>query len=240
MNGVVVFAGGTGQRMNTKAIPKQFLLVHGKPIIIHTLEKFENNKNIDKIVVACLKDYINILQNYIKQFNLTKVVGVVAGGKTGQESIFNGLTEMTKHLKDKQDIVLIHDGVRPIIDDDLINKNIDCVKQNKSAITVYNAIETLFVSEDKNVVDKVLDRSKCFVARAPQSFYLKDIYASHLKAISENKLDFIDSASLMRHYGYKLYTVLGSANNIKITTPMDYYFFKAILDAKENDQINFL
>ena len=236
MNIALIFAGGTGQRMNSVALPKQFLIVHGKPIIVHTILHFENCSEIDKIVVVSLEDYIPKVKELKEEFNLTKVVSVVAGGKTGQESIYNGLKEAKRIQESDKDIILIHDGVRPIIDDETIKNNISCVKENGNSITIAKSQETILIIED-NDVENVLDRSKCYMGRAPQSFYLNDIYEAHLKAIEINKFDFIDSAMLMKYFGHKLHTVNGPVNNIKVTTPLDFFLFKAMLDAKESEQI---
>lgn len=237
MNYALIFAGGIGQRMNTVSLPKQFLKVHGKEIIVHTIEHFQKNNNINKIVIVCVESYIDFMHKLIKNYKLTKVVSVVPGGYSGQESIFNGLLKLNEISISNKDIVLIHDGVRPIIDDKTINANIECVKKNGTAITVAKSIETVLVLDEETNVEKVLDRNQCYVGRAPQSFYLQDIYNAHLKANNINKHDFIDSAMLMQYFGYKMHTVLGPVNNIKVTTPMDYYMFKAMLDVKENNQI---
>lgn len=238
MNRALIFAGGTGQRMGGSAVPKQFLIAHAKPVIVHTVEHFENCKEVDSIVIVCLKDYILAMGDLVRQYNLDKVVSIVEGGKCGQESIFNGLKELVKlYGANNNDIVLIHDGVRPLIDEKVIIDNINCVKANGNAVTVTKAIETIVLLNNSAVVDKVMDRQYCNIAKAPQSFYLKDIYQCHLKAISENRHDFIDSAMLMQYYGYNIHTVFGSDENIKITTPMDFYLFKAILEARENEQL---
>ena len=134
-------------------------------------------------------------------------------------------------------IVLIHDGVRPLIDEDTITKAIECTKANGSAITVSPAVETVVIKMDGQQIGKILDRSICQNAKAPQCFILKNIFAAHEKARKENKSDFIDSAFLMQYYGYSLYTIEGNSENIKITTPGDFYIFRAILEAKENSQI---
>ena len=239
MNIVVIFAGGTGQRMNSVSLPKQFLKVHDKPIIVHTIEKFQNTSSIDKIVVVSIASYIDEVKRLKEVYNLTKIASIVEGGASGQLSIYNGLVEAKKISTSNDDIVLIHDGVRPLIDEETINENIECVKNNGNAITISKAIETVVVIND-DVVDNVLDRHFCNLARAPQSFYLKDILECHKKALNDNRTDFIDSAMLMKTYGHKLHTVLGPVNNIKITTPMDFFMFKAILDAKENEQIKIL
>ena len=239
MNIVVIFAGGTGQRMNSVSLPKQFLKVHDKPIIVHTIEKFQNTSSIDKIVVVSIASYIDEVKRLKEVYNLTKIASIVEGGASGQLSIYNGLVEAKKISTSNDDIVLIHDGVRPLIDEETINENIECVKNNGNAITISKAIETVVVIND-DVVENVLDRHFCNLARAPQSFYLKDILECHKKALNDSRTDFIDSAMLMKTYGHKLHTVLGPVNNIKITTPMDFFMFKAILDAKENEQIKIL
>ena len=234
MNIALIFAGGIGKRMNTTGIPKQFLKLYGKEIIVYTLEIFENNQNIDGIVISCLKEKIDDLRKIIEKNNLKKVVSIVPGGDTGQESIYNGLKEIKKRYSNN-DIVLIHDGVRPLINNDTINDNINLVKEKGNAITTAPAIETIIkLKKEGNIIEDIYNRSECFMARAPQSFQLKDILEAHEKAIKEKKFDFIDSASIMKYYGHNLNIVNGPSENIKITTPSDFYIFKAILDMKEN------
>ena len=239
MNRVLIFAGGTGQRMRSASVPKQFLVAHTKPIIVHTIEHFQKCSQIDSIVVVCLKEYIPFMNELVQAYTLTKVVSIVEGGDCGQASIYNGLKELVRLYGDhNKDIVLIHDGVRPLINEKVIIDNIACVKMHGNAITVSKSIETIVLLNQDAVVDKVMDRQYCNAARAPQSFYLKDIYKCHLSAIEQKKNDFIDSAMMMQHYGYKIHTVHGPDENIKITTPMDYFLFKAILDARENEQLD--
>lgn len=237
MNIAVIFAGGVGKRMHSKDIPKQFLKLHDKPIIIHTLELFENNSHIDAIVVACVKNYIGYLNNLVIKYNLKKVQSIVPGGKTGQESIYHGLKAAEKIGNRKEDIVLIHDGVRPLINNKTIDNNIKSVKKYGSAITSVKAKETIIVVDDNENIKLVNDRSHSRLARAPQSFYLDDILSAHERAIKEQKFDFIDSCSMMTYYGKKLHLVAGPFENIKITTPDDFYTMRALLDAKENAQI---
>lgn len=236
MNIAIIFAGGTGQRMNSKTKPKQFLELHGKPILIYTLEQFQRHEQIDAIVLVCLSEWKDYCQDLIEKFKITKVCSIVSGGATGQESIFNGLDEAFKKFPEDS-IVLIHDGVRPLINAETISKDIECVQKNCSAITVSVASETISLRGENDTVGKIIDRSQCQIAKAPQCFILKDIYQSHLKAQEQGINDFIDSASLMSFFGYTLHTVEGPSENIKITFPSDYYVFRAILEAKENSQI---
>ncbi len=235
MNCALIFAGGTGQRMNTKTRPKQFLELHGKPIIIYTIEVFENHPDIDAIVVVCLKDWIPFLEKKLEHYDIDKVVAVVEGGNTGQESIRHGLDALAKHIGTDSN-VLVHDGVRPLISAETISSCIESVNNRGSAITVTPAIETIVQEEDGKVVN-VIDRQACRLAKAPQCFNLGELLSAHLRAEEDGLDDFIDSASLMRHYGHTLYTVEGSPENIKITTPSDFYIFRAFVDAQENSQI---
>ena len=237
MNIAVVFAGGVGKRMHTKDIPKQFLKLHDKPIIIHTLELFENHPKIDAIVVSCVSDWVGYLNDLVNKYNLKKVRKIVPGGETGQESIYNGLKAAEEVGNRDKDIVLIHDGVRPLINKKTISDNIASVLTHGSAITCVKAKETIVeVDENEGIVD-IPDRAQARLARAPQSFYLNVILNAHERAISENRFDFIDSCSMLTHYGKKLYLIDGPQENIKITTPDDFYTTRALLDAKENAQI---
>lgn len=238
MNYAVIFAGGIGKRMNTKALPKQFLKLYGKEIIIYTLEHFEKHKEIDGIAVACVKEWIPFLEELIDKYQLKKVKAVVPGGKTGQDSIFQGIKAVDSLIQeDGQHIVLIHDGVRPLINEQTITDCIQSVREHGSAITVAPAIETIIRVDDNQQVREVIERADCLMARAPQCFYLREILEAHRKAIEENKHDFIDSASLMKYYGHSLSVMEGPVENIKITTPMDFYTFRALFEARESSQL---
>lgn len=239
MNIALIFAGGTGTRMNSKGKPKQFLELNGKPIIIHTIERFEEHPLIDVIIVVCHKEWINYLVDQLKKHNIRKVNWVVSGGKNSQDSIRNGLFKLENSIEDTNNaIVLIHDGVRPLVDSETITQNIYCVEKYGSAITAVPATETVISIDKGDNVNEVYERNRCYLARAPQSFYLKDILEAHKKQQEEaEKIDIIDSATLMTRQGIKLHIVEGSYENIKITTPSDFYIFRAIIDAKENSQI---
>lgn len=239
MNISVIFAGGTGSRMNTKSRPKQFLELNGKPIIIYTIEHFDKHPDVDAIVVVCLEKWIPFLEKMLKKFEISKVVKIVPGGMSGQDSIYKGLCateEYVNELGDENAIVLIHDGVRPLIKEETITDNIAKVKECGSCITVVPAIETVIV-DGHNGSFEIPKRSDCMMARAPQSFYLKDIISAHRKSQSEDKTDFIDSCSLMSYYGHKLGIVQGPMENIKITTPTDYFVLRAMVEVHENQQI---
>lgn len=237
MNIAVIFAGGVGQRMKSKGLPKQFLNLHNKPIIIHTLDVFENSPEIDAIVIACVSDWIDHLKGLIDKFNITKVKKIVPGGATGQDSIYNGLKAAESIKTSEDDIVLIHDGVRPLIRQKTLHDDIAMVKKHGTAITSVKVKETILVVDDEEKIVEVPDRSHSRLARAPQCFYLKDILAAHEKAREEGKHNFIDSCSMMKYYGHDLYLVDGPQENIKVTTPDDFYTMRALLDAREDAQI---
>lgn len=239
MNIAIIFAGGTGTRMHTKTMPKQFLELYGKPIIVHTIEHFEKHPAIDAIVVVCIRDWINYFNTLKDQYHLTKVKAVAPGGQTGQESIYNGLICAKEQLSEnpESDIVLIHDGVRPIITSELIDDNIACVKKHGNSITAAKAVETVIKVNEKGELVDTIDRSLCKAAKAPQCFYLKDICEAHRWAAEHHQKDIIDSATLMSMYGAPLHTVECGTENIKITTAADFYIFRAIITAKENSQI---
>lgn len=234
-NIAVVFAGGTGSRMNTVSRPKQFLELQGKPIIIYTLELFDNHPLIDGIVVVCLESWIPFLQKQIKKFEISKVVEVVLGEETGQKSIYNGLVAASKHY-DEDSIVLIHDGVRPLITEKTISDNIDVVKKYGNCITCVPATETFVVRQLDGTLE-IPSRDDSLIARAPQSFVLKDIFAAHRQAQSEGIDNFIDSCTMMSHYGHEIHTIIGPMENIKITTPTDFFIFRAMVEVHENQQI---
>lgn len=236
MNIAIIFAGGTGQRMNTKTKPKQFLELHNKPIIIYTLEQFEQHEKIDGIIVVCVKGWIDYCWELVNKFHIIKVKAIIPGGETGMLSRFNGVKKAAE-LYPSNTICLMHDGVRPLIDYETINKNIESVEKNGSAVTVSPAIETIAVRDVNNKVGKIIDRSKCQMAKAPQSFRLGELLEAHQKVVADGILDCIDTAYLMQLQGYSLFTVECSPENIKITTPTDFYTFRALIDARENFQI---
>ena len=235
MTTALIFAGGIGERMNSRAKPKQFLNIYGKPIIIHTIEYFERHAGIDCIVVACLESWIDELEYMLAATNVKKVTQIVPGGDTGHDSIYNGLKAMSETARD-DDIVLIHDGVRPLISDELITENLNTVKEHGSAITISKADESLGEVAAGKIV-KIANKYKMVIIRAPQTFYFKDIWAAHQKANDDNYKS-VDSADIMKRYGdIELFAVEGTAYNLKLTSPSDYYIYRAIYEARESLQI---
>lgn len=231
----VIFAGGVGRRMEINSMPKQFIPIHGKPLIIHTLEKFQQHEDIDGIVIACIEDWIDKLWVMLGTYGITKVMDIVPGGDTGHDSIRLALDSLRKEAKD-EDIVLIHDAVRPLINGELISKNIAAVKEHGSAITSESVRESVVESLDGKNIDKVPLRDHMYVAKAPQSFLFGDIYKLYRQALADS-LKFIDSAHLCNTYGFPLHLIKSPRHNMKITDPLDYYMCCAIFDVKEREAI---
>ena len=239
MNVAVIFAGGSGNRMNTVSKPKQFLELQGKPIIIFTIELFDTHPDIDAICVVCIEPWIPFLKKQLRKFEITKVIDIVPGGETGQDSIYNGLCAVEKWGKKNGDAnvnVLIHDGVRPLITHQTIIDNIKIVEEKGNCITCIPATETFIVTQDDGVLN-IPSRDHSQIARAPQSFRLNDILTAHRRALQEGKHNFIDSCTLMNYYGHAINTIIGPMENIKITTPTDFFIFRAMVEVHENQQI---
>ena len=199
MNIALIFAGGVGSRMNSKELPKQFLRIYDKPIIVHTIEHFEKNAQIDAIVVVCVSDWIDYFKELVFKYHLQKIRRIVPGGKTGQLSIYNGLLATKEIAQDEKNVVLIHDGVRPLINENLISRNIESVQKYGSSITSSIVKETIVEINDDGDIKTVPDRAHSRVAKAPQCFWLDDILSAHHKALDAGRDDFIDSCSMMQY-----------------------------------------
>lgn len=235
LNVALVFAGGVGSRMSSAALPKQFLEVHGKPVIIHTLEHFESHPEIHGIAVAILPQWRNHFVRLVTRYELTKVNWLVDGGATGQLSRHNALEAVSESCP-PETVVLLHDGVRPLIDARLISANIASVRAHGSAVTCTKLNETV-VSSTAEDVDAVVPRTHLYTAQAPQSFRLGEITEVYRRALAEGEEDAIDSVTLMHLYGHQVRRVVGPPSNIKITTAEDFYSCRAFFEMLETRQI---
>lgn len=232
----IIFAGGSGVRMGS-GLPKQFLEVNGQPIIIYTLEIFEDHPEIDEIYVACKEEYIHILEKNIRKYQIQKVRKIVPGGKNGQESIFNALSAAWEE-NSGDSIVLIHDGVRPFVSGKLISANIESVKKYGNGVTCTPLFETPVMSKNNNKIDEILPRDQIYTAQAPQSFYLDQVMKAHMET-RKNNPDYdglVDTCSMMKAQGYEPVVVKGNRGNIKVTTPEDLYLFRGLLSYRETEQ----
>ena len=228
-NIAMIFAGGIGRRMNSGDIPKQFLEVDSKPILVYTLEVFQEHAEIDGIVLVCVSNWIDRARDLIGQYELTKVKAVVPGGGTGHESRLLGLRCVKEFYKDA--IVLIHDGVRPLIDPETISNAIDCTREYGSSVVCSPAIETIYY--ENGGVSRIIPREQCSLMRAPQCFFLSEILPLYELTVKEGNNDVIDSVTLMQMYGKSVPKIIGPAENIKITTPLDFYMFEGIMKSKK-------
>ena len=234
MNVAVIFAGGHGGRMQRYSRPKQFLEYRNKPVVVYTIEIFQHIAEIDGIVVVCLEDWIPYLRSQVEKYQLTKVVEVVPGGRRGQDSIYNGLACVEQHYPDDT-IVLIHDGVRPLAMEKSIIECVEVAKEKGNCVVCVPSTETV-VTRSEGALD-IIDRDSLLIARAPQCFVLKDVLAAHHQAQVEGRHDFVDTCTMMHHYGHEFHTIIGSMENIKITTPADFFMFRSIIEAREEGAI---
>lgn len=233
MNVAIIIAGGVGSRMG-QDIPKQFIKVYDKPILIYTLQGFENNEHIDAIEVVCIESWIDTLKEYIKQYNLHKIKWIIKGGNTGQESIRNGVF----NLEDKcspDDIVIIHDGIRPIVDDYVLEDVISTAKKYGNGVTSLPYNEQIFVKCDDISSNQYIPRDTLRRVSTPQAYKYDKLLWGYRKAFEEN-IGISGSSytnTMMVDLGEKLYFAKGSDRNIKLTTPDDIYLFKALLALKD-------
>ena len=227
MNVAMVIAGGNGQRMN-QHIPKQFINVDDKPVIIYTLEAFERHPNIDEIVVVCIKGWETILRAYAKQFHITKLAWIAPGGKNGQESIKNGV-ELMKDKYSDDDVVLIHDAIRPMVSQEIISDCISTCCVYGSAITVIPCQEAMLLTKDRKTSDQLIERSDLMRTQTPQAFSLGRLAWAHEEAKRRAIDNSIATCTLMVELGQEVHFSAGSEKNIKLTTMEDIDIFKALL-----------
>lgn len=232
-NLALIIAGGSGNRMH-QDIPKQFLTVNERPVIIYTLEAFEKHPEIDEIGVVCIDGWQQVLQAYAKQFNITKLKYVVSGGKNGQDSIRNGLFELEKNAS-SDDIVLIHDAIRPMVSAEIISDNIRVAREKGNAITVIPCAEAMLQTEDGEISTGTYPRDSLKRTQTPQAFRLGDICQLHRDALEKGITNSVASCTLMIEMGKQVYFSSGSEKNIKLTTIEDIDIFKALLAASRSD-----
>lgn len=237
MNYAIVLAAGVGQRMRNGGLPKQFLKLMGKPIIIYTLEKFEASREIDQVIVVCHGSYIDYMRELLRLYQIKKANDIVVGGSDRQRSLRRGLNIIVENGGKPQDIVAIHDGVRPLVDLTTIQENIRVAKQYGCAITVHPVTETVVVTqaEEANMAD-FKKRSDTYSMTAPQTFQLGKIIEAYEKVdqSGEGEMPLLDAAMVYAQAGGEVHLVKQQGANIKITTPEDYYFLKAMLELEEN------
>ncbi len=232
-NIALVIAGGAGNRMH-QDIPKQFLTVNEKPVIVYTLEAFQEHPEIDAIAVVCIEGWDQVLLAYARQFNISKLAYVVPGGKNGQDSIRNGIMELEKHYS-PDDIVLIHDAIRPMVSAEIISDNIRVAREKGNAITVIPCAEAMLQTEDGMVSCGSYPRDRLKRTQTPQAFHIGFICDLHRRALEAGITNSVASCTLMIEMGEQVYFSAGSEKNIKLTTVEDIDIFKALLAAKRSE-----
>lgn len=232
MNIALIIAGGVGARM-LSAIPKQFITVNDKPIIVYTLEAFEKHPEIDVIAVVCIDGWEIILQNYAKEYNITKLKHIAPSGKVGQESIKNGLDELAKYYN-REDIVLIHDSIRPMVSADIISECIKITKEKGNAIVCIPCQEAMLETIDGSSATSAYPRDNLKRTQTPQGFKLGKILDTHTKAKEMGITNSVASCTLFVETGQAVYFSKGSEKNIKLTTSEDLAIFRALLQGNNN------
>ena len=233
MNIALIIAGGVGQRMG-QDIPKQFINVDNIPVIVYTMAAFQKHPEIDAIEIVCVDGWHEVLYAYAKQFGISKLENVVSGGKNGQDSIRNGLYDIAKRHNDDNDLVLIHDAIRPLLSEEIISDNIRVCKEHGNAITVIPCNAAMLTTYDGIHSETQVPRDNLKETQTPQTFFLKDIIAAHKEALEKGIVASVASCTMYIELGRKLYMCKGSEKNIKLTTVEDVEIFKALLNAKKD------
>lgn len=236
MNIALIIAGGSGNRMG-QDIPKQFMHVDGAPIIIHTMKAFEQHPDIDAIAVVCLKGWDTVLQSYANQFSIRKLKWIFPGGATGMESIHNGIYGLRDEGCQDEDMVLIHDSVRPLLSQEIISSNIAICKAYGYAITGIQCREAILESEDGFTTNKSIPRDRLIRTQTPQTFRLKNIIEAHEEAKQKGITNSVASCTLIAELGTErmMHIVPGSEKNIKVTTVEDLEILKALMHISKDE-----
>ena len=232
MNIALIIAGGVGARMG-QDIPKQFINVYDKPVIVYTMEAFQKHPEIDAIEVVCLPGWHDVLRAYAKQFGIAKLENIVSGGNNGQDSIRNGIYDLKKRHHNEEDIVLVHDAIRPLVSAEIIEDSLRVCKEYGNAITVIPCNTAMLRSDDAATCNEQVSRDCIKMTQTPQTFYLADIAAAHQEALQKGITASVASCTMYIELGKKLYLSKGSEKNIKLTTSDDIEIFKALLSVKK-------
>ena len=229
----LIIAGGVGARMG-QDIPKQFLNVYDKPVVVYTMEAFQKHPDIDAIEVVCVDEWKGALRAYAKQFGIAKLESIVSGGKNGQDSIRNGLYDIVERHHGEDDIVLIHDAIRPMVSQEIITDNIRVCREYGNAITVVPCTAAMLKTYDSFSTTEQVPRDNLKITQTPQAFFVNDIVEAHKEALRKGITNSVASCTMYIELGRKLYMSQGSEKNLKLTTTEDIEIFKALLTAKKD------
>ena len=232
MNIALITAAGKGERTK-QDIPKQFLHIENKPLIIYTLEAFETHPAIDTIMVVCLEGWLDILWIYAKQYGISKLEWIVTGGASGQESIHNGIIELERHCL-ASDTVLIHDGNRSLVSQEIISNGFSVYAQYGSAVAAIPCTEVVFKSKDGETAEKEVPHNLLFRTQTPHIFRLEKLLWAHGEAERRGIQSLTATCALMQALGETIHFSRGSEKNIKITTVDDIDIFRALLTLPDN------
>ncbi|QQY79124.1 2-C-methyl-D-erythritol 4-phosphate cytidylyltransferase [Keratinibaculum paraultunense] len=236
MNIGIILAGGIGSRMGIVDKPKQFIDIYGKPIIVYTLETFDNHPEIDYIGVVCLDEWMDDLKILLRKYEINKVKWLIKGGMSRQESVYNAIIAISKDVND-DDILVIHDSVRPLVSHKIISNNISSAKQFGATDTVIPSTDTIIKSLDGLQIHEVPNRSELYIGQTPQSFKFELIKRAHETAIESNKLNSTDDCQLVLDLGEKVKLVMGDKLNFKITSFDDLLLLKAIIKLGKTEMV---
>lgn len=231
MNIALIIAGGSGQRMHQQ-IPKQFISINDKPIIVYTMQAFQKHPDIDAICVVCIKGWHDIIKAYARQFGITKLQWVVQGGDNGQSSIRNGVYELEKTFS-PDDIVLVHDAIRPMVSQDIISDCIITAKEHGSAISCVPCTTAVLKRDTEDYSEHVISRDALGMTQTPQGFPLKKLSWAHREALQRGITNSVASCTMMVELGEKVYFSIGAETNVKLTTQADLKIFQALLAIEE-------
>lgn len=229
----LLIAGGSGSRMH-QDIPKQFLTVNERPIIVYTLEAFQRHPEIDSIAVVCIEGWSEVLRAYARQFDISKLDNIFPGGVNGQASIRNGVFGLLERFS-ADDIVLIHDAIRPMVSAEIISDNLRVAREEGNAVTVIPCAEAMMQTESGEVSTGSYPRDNLKRTQTPQAFRLGDICDLHRRALDAGITDSVASCTLVIEMGGQVHFSAGSEKNIKLTTVEDIDIFKALLSARRSD-----
>lgn len=237
MNYALILAAGVGQRMRNGGLPKQFLKLQNKPIIIYTLEKFANMADIDKIIIPCHGAYVEYMEELLEMYHIHKVERVISGGNDRQASLRRGLEAIRQLGATDDDIVIVHDGVRPLISETVVRENIRIANEYGCAVTVHPVTESVVVTADEQAeIEDFKKRADTYTMTAPQTFRFGILSETLNATVSEEYkgMPLLDAAMLYAANGGRPYLVKEQNTNLKVTTPEDFYILRAMLELEEN------
>ncbi len=234
MNVALILAGGIDFRFKMN-IPKQFVNVNNRPVIVYTLEIFQRHPDIDEIIVTCLDGWQEMVRVYGKQFNITKLKAILPGGKNAQESTYHGL-DYLKEKMGRGDIVVIHDAIRPMVSEEIISKSMQMCRKKGNGVAATYIMDSIMHSQNGVEGNKTISRYEIMKVQTPQSFDFQNIWELHQRAVKENKLGAWDNSTLLSNLGETVYFSEGSDLNLKINTTEDIEMFKALYQMEHPEE----